>query len=256
MTEPLISYQPGTSPLHLLNPLTKGFFCLFLILILSLHPNGIQITLSVVLLIFLVFWSNQISVLPAIIGLKKIKFLLLFVFLVQYLSTDCGTIKTALDSAFRIAGVFLASSLFISIISHSELLFFWEKTLSPFSPFGFPSKETALAMAISIRFFPVIFEEIEKIKMAQQSRGAKLSKKQGVFVNLKSLVSILIPLITLSLKRAEELATAMSSRCYRLNCNRTSFNQFGFKVTDFLTWTISISLLFLVFGRFGSVSLP
>ncbi|MBF0405844.1 MAG: energy-coupling factor transporter transmembrane protein EcfT [Candidatus Riflebacteria bacterium] len=246
--QPSISWQPGNSLLHRLNPISKGLLSIGLIITSSLHAGSLDRTIIMLAAIFVMFFASKISIIPAISSLKKIRILLLFVFIIQYAGNEQSSLIGAVDSTLRIVCVFLASSMFISITSHSELLYFWEKMLYPLSFAGIPAKETALAMSISIRFFPVMFEEIERIKMSQQARGARLNNSPGTIAGIRSLVSIIIPLVSLSLKKADELATAMSARCYRLNQPRTSLYSYVFQMHDYLIMlSLTIFLFFILF---------
>jgi energy-coupling factor transport system permease protein len=67
---------------------------------------------------------------------------------------------------------------------------------------------------------------------AQKSRGAMLDS--GSFADrIKALVPILIPLFISSLRRAEELATAMECRCYHGGEGRTRMKQLKLSGKDF-----------------------
>ena len=75
-------------------------------------------------------------------------------------------------------------------------------------------------MGMPMFFIPTLIEETDKIMNAQKSRGAMLDS--GSFADrIKALVPILIPLFISSLRRAEELATAMECRCYHGGEGRT-----------------------------------
>ena len=99
-----------------------------------------------------------------------------------------------------------------------------ESLLKPLKKIGVPSHELAMMMTIALRFIPTLIEETDKIMNAQKSRGAMLDS--GSFADrIKALVPILIPLFISSLRRAEELATAMECRCYHGGEGRTRLKQ-------------------------------
>jgi energy-coupling factor transport system permease protein len=75
-------------------------------------------------------------------------------------------------------------------------------------------------MTIALRFIPTLLEETDKIMKAQMARGADF-ESGNLFQRAKALVPLLVPLFISAFRRADELAMAMESRCYRGGENRT-----------------------------------
>jgi energy-coupling factor transport system permease protein len=114
-----------------------------------------------------------------------------------------------------------------------------ERLMSPLQALKVPTHEIALMMSIALRFIPTLWEETEKIRKAQLARGAKL--ESGSFrQRMKSYLPILIPLFLSAFRRAEELALAMESRCYRGGIGRTKYRLLRF------TWRDLVMLLLLI----------
>jgi energy-coupling factor transport system permease protein len=88
-----------------------------------------------------------------------------------------------------------------------------------------------MMITIALRFIPTLIEETEKIMNAQKSRGADFSSGSLV-KRARALIPILVPLFVSSLKRADELATAMECRCYRGDKNRTKLVKLTYKSAD------------------------
>ena len=76
---------------------------------------------------------------------------------------------------------------------------------------------------------------------AQKSRGADFSSG-GLVKRAKALIPILVPLFVSSFKRADELATAMESRCYRGDIGRTKFVKLEYHFRD-LWWILAFIAL-------------
>ncbi len=76
-------------------------------------------------------------------------------------------------------------------------------------------------MSISLRFIPVLFEELKKISRAQEARGASL-KRGSLRSRAKVLKSLMIPLLQSSMQRADQLAMAMEVRGFDPQRERTS----------------------------------
>ena len=89
-----------------------------------------------------------------------------------------------------------------------------ESLLKPLKKWRVPVHEMAMMMSIALRFIPTLLEETDRIIKAQASRGADFDTG-NILEKAKSFVPVLIPLFVSAFKRAEELATAMESRCYR-----------------------------------------
>ena len=96
---------------------------------------------------------------------------------------------------------------------------------------GLPARELALVMVIAVRFLPVMLSEIDRIRMAQIARGARLGKG-GFFSSAAALMPLMIPTLAQAIIRGEELAEAMEARGYRVSGNRTRYHRFGIGFFD------------------------
>ena len=122
-----------------------------------------------------------------------------------------------------------------------------EKLLKPFGRIGVPSHEIAMMMSIALRFIPTLLEEAQRIMKAQSSRGADFDTG-NIFQRLKSFIPVLIPLFVSAFKRADELAEAMESRCYRGGEGRTRLKTINFTRLDLMASLFVIVFLILMFG--------
>ena len=106
-----------------------------------------------------------------------------------------------------------------------------ERLMNPLRALHFPAHELAMMMTIALRFIPTLIEESDKIMKAQLSRGADL-ESGNLFARVKSMIPILIPLFVSSFRKADELATAMESRCYHGGEGRTRLHSLRFGKED------------------------
>ena len=81
-----------------------------------------------------------------------------------------------------------------------------------------------MIMSIALRFIPTLMDELDKIILAQKSRGSELSSG-GLMTRIKAFIPLMIPLFISAFQRAEELAIAMEVRGYDANVNRTSYRK-------------------------------
>jgi energy-coupling factor transport system permease protein len=110
-------------------------------------------------------------------------------------------------------------------------------------------------ISIALRFIPTLFNETNKILKAQASRGVDFN--EGKFTEqVKQIVSLLIPMFVISIKRAEDLADAMEARGYIPGEKRTKLVEMKFKVLDYISMFIVIILFtLLILGKCGVYAL-
>ena len=127
-----------------------------------------------------------------------------------------------------------------------------ESLLSPLKKIKFPVHELAMMMSIALRFIPTLIEETDKIMSAQKARGADF-ESGNIFRRAKALVPILIPLFISAFRRAEELATAMESRCYHGGKGRTKMKQLRYRGIDAVAAVFSLCVFsgIIVLSCFG-----
>ena len=87
---------------------------------------------------------------------------------------------------------------------------------------------------------------------AQRARGADF-ETGGLIAKAKAMLPLLIPLFVSAFRRADELATAMESRCYHGGEGRTRMKQLSMARRDWIALAVGILLLALVilFRRLG-----
>ena len=119
-----------------------------------------------------------------------------------------------------------------------------EKLLRPFRCIGVPAHELAMMMTIALRFIPTLLEETDRIMKAQTARGADFSSG-NLIERAKNMLPLLVPLFVSAFRRAEELAIAMESRCYRGGEGRTRMHELSYKSIDY---TAFAAVIFLAVG--------
>ena len=89
----------------------------------------------------------------------------------------------------------------------------------------------ALMLSITLRFIPILMEELDKIMKAQLSRGADF-ENGNIFKRIRSYTQIFIPLFASAIRRATDLAYAMDARCYHGSECRTSMKPLRYSKKD------------------------
>ena len=114
----------------------------------------------------------------------------------------------------------LGTSLLTFTTTPNELTDGLDKSLGFLNKIGVPVHEIAMMMSIALRFIPILTEELEKIMKAQTARGIDF-ESGGLLKRVKSMVPIIVPLFVAAIRRANDLAMAMESRCYHGGVGRT-----------------------------------
>ncbi|MBR7082271.1 MAG: energy-coupling factor transporter transmembrane protein EcfT, partial [Oscillospiraceae bacterium] len=125
-----------------------------------------------------------------------------------------------------------------------------ERLLKPLKKLKLPIHELSMMMSIALRFIPTLIEETDKIMSAQKARGADF-ETGGLIKRAKALLPLLVPLFISAFRRAEELATAMESRCYHGDEGRTRMKSLQFSRLDFIAFAGGALLLAAVFTLRG-----
>lgn len=79
----------------------------------------------------------------------------------------------------------------------------------------------AYSVSLALRYIPDVQQQYHEISQAQQARGVEMSKKAGLVSRIKSVSSILIPLIMSSMSKIDVISNAMELRCFGKNKKRT-----------------------------------
>ncbi|ASA25445.1 energy-coupling factor transporter transmembrane component T family protein [Paenibacillus donghaensis] len=188
---------------------------------------------------------------------KPLRYLMLFIFIVQLLSVKEGAVWLSLGSlnlyegGLRL-GAFSVIRMFF-LITFTALLTFTttpgklnqglEGILAPFKKLGLSPDRITLMISIALRFIPTILEEAQTIMKAQASRGADLQelplKEKG-----RLLVSLLVPVIAGAFRRAQDLVYSMEARGFRMDAPRSRYHtpKWGGTDTVFICLFVGIGI--------------
>lgn len=226
-------YYPANSPVHRMDSSVKLMLTIAYIVIIFLVDKLIGYGYILLYSAFAIFMA-AIPFRYILRSLKPLWFILVFTFVLNLFFTDTGSVlfafwilkitdlglKQAVFMALRLAFLVAGTSLMTLTTSPIALTDGLERLFSPLKIVKFPAHELAMMMAIALRFIPTLIDETDKIMKAQMARGADF-ETGNIFQRAKSLVPLLVPLFVSAFRRADELAMAMESRCYRGGEGRT-----------------------------------
>ncbi|WP_461864052.1 energy-coupling factor transporter transmembrane component T family protein, partial [Thermococcus sp.] len=111
--------------------------------------------------------------------------------------------------------------------------------------------EYGLTMTIALRYIPTLYMLAINIMDAQKARGWEM-EKGNIFVRIKKMSAVLVPLLIASIKTAHELSIALESRAFGAKKERTSLYTIEMKKRDYAALLIAgIVLGIAIYVRYG-----
>ena len=240
-------FFPGDSVLHKLDPRMKLILTVLYMVMIFLAKSLVSYLFLIVFVIFLLIIS-KLPVKTVLRGIKPVLFIIIFTAVINIFWTKGShPIANLRICTIYLEGIFFALYMVIRIstlvMGTSILLTYTtspidmtdgiEQLLSPLKKIKLPIHEFSMMMSIALRFIPTLIEETDKIMNAQKARGADFTSGKLV-QRAKSLIPVLIPLFVSSIRRADDLATAMECRCYRGGKGRTRMKSLKCSLFDFV----------------------
>lgn len=236
-------YVKGDSILHRLDPRTKIFGMLAIMVALFFVNNWIGLVYAAVV-VFAVLFASQVPLKFYIRGVKPLRWILLFTAAIQIFLTPgeiiwqwgilhitAEGVRLAIFMCVRLVLLVMTTSVLTLTTTPIVLTDAVENLLSPFKRIGVPAHELAMMMTIALRFIPLLADETEKIMAAQKARGAAFDEG-GLMDRARAFLPILVPLFLSAINRASELAMAMEARCYHGGEGRTRLHELHYENRD------------------------
>ena len=258
-------YFPGDTLIHRLDPRTK-FLCVVLYIV-ALFCAKWFVSYGLVLAVLaacIVISGVKLKTMTK--GLRTVYIIVAFTAVMNFFFTP-GTpvshlpvlshitwegVQTGGFMVVRIVMLIMGSFLLTYTTSPIALTNALDKLLGPLKKLHFPVHELTLMMSLALRFIPTLIEETDKIMSAQKARGADF-ESGNILRRAKALVPILVPLFVSAFRRADELATAMESRCYHGGEGRTALHVLRYRTADYIALALFVLLTaaVIVLRRFG-----
>ena len=226
-------YHKGDSVLHRMDPRFKLVIAVVYMLVIFLASDAVGLALVLAFLGIAVALSG-VPARVLLSGLRPVLALVVFTFMVNLIfirsgtplldagpvSVTTGGLSTALFMATRLLALFVATALLGFTTSSVDLADGMEGLLAPLERFGVPAHELSMMLSIALRFIPILMTEKDRIMRAQSARGADF-ETGNVVTRMRAVLPVLTPLFMSAFRHAEDLSTAMESRCYHGKEGRT-----------------------------------
>lgn len=239
-----------------------AFLFVFTFIIQLLTPQGdkilipnLNLNLSILGVGIILLWVLLFIILRKFIPCKLIVFLILTCLSVYLLTYDLGysfttvTLNLYEDGLFN--GAFFFMRIFLVIMLSTVLTLTTKPTdltsaiewyLHPLTYIKINVSVFAMIISLALRFIPTLFNETGKILKAQSSRGVDF--KEGTLKQqIGQIISLLIPMLVISFKRAADLADAMEARGYIPGAPRSKLNVMKFRLSDLFSFIITIIIV-------------
>lgn len=236
-------FYPVESLIHKLDPRTKLAFTFLYVFSLFFANNKYMYLLAFVTLVVYILLSRV----PIGYMLKGLRGILVFILLSVILNMfftrgdpflEWGFIhitwqgfRTACYTLMRILFLVLGASVITYTTTPTKLTDGLEQAFHWLNRFRIPVHEMAMMVSIALRFIPILVEELNKIMKAQQARCADF-ESGNLLQRLKSLFPVILPMFVSAIRRANDLALAMESRCYRGGEGRTKLRPLKYEKRD------------------------
>ncbi len=253
-------YYPAKSLIHKLDPRVKMVAVLVYMVSLFLFDGVIGLLLATAFLGAAIYLS-KVSLRYMMRGMRPILVLLLITFVFNLVFTRGESIfywrvygDIALDITLegirrsvilsaRLIYVVLGASLLTFTTTPERLSSGMERAFSFLKRVNIPVHGIALTLTLALRFIPVMIEEANRIIKVQSARGADFG--QGKMMSrIKNTISIIVPLLTVSIKRSNELAYAMEARCYHEGARRTNYRRLKMYRRDYVA--LAVTAVYLI----------
>lgn len=253
-------YYPVESVVHRLDPRNKLILAITYIVALFFIQTFTGFGIVALALLIMIACA-RVPLLKVLKSIRAVLFLIIFTMLMSFLFyrgdpakviADWGIFHLYWDGLFnalklslRLMLLVMGPALLTLTTTPVELTDGLESLLKPLALIKLPIHELAIVMSIALRLIPTLMEETDKIMNAQKARGADF-ESGNLFKRAKAMLPILIPLFVSSFRRADELADAMDSRCYRGAKGRTRMKVLKLHWRDLFAFLFMAALLFVI----------
>lgn len=194
-------YRPGSSLLHRTGVGTKFLVVFLLALAISWQRENPWVVLAAWLVVVLGHFAAGVGLKGFLRQLWRIKWVLVIITVPQliFLPPEAAALNVS-----RVLAVIMVAGLFTMTTRTSDILSTFERGLAPLGRLGVNTERFSLALSLTIRSVPVILSFSSQIREALRARGRKVTPK-----------ALVMPLLVMSLRHAEETAEALAARGVR-----------------------------------------
>ena len=201
-------YKYKNSLIHTIDPRAKLVY-VFLLSVFIFTINDFSDALIFSLFIIIIILLSKLGINDIINGLRPFFFIFVFI-LLMYLIFSRNKLEQGLIAIWRFLMLITVSLILTFTTSISSLIIAIEKLAKPLKILNMKPRNIAVMISATIRFVPLMFLHMERLKEAMLARLAN-------FRRLKYIKLIMLALLERMFKSASNLSDAMQSRLYNEN---------------------------------------
>lgn len=236
----LNSYVDNNSIINKINPLFKIISIIF-ILFLSILSNSIESHLLIILLIINIIVLSKIDILYYLKIINNIKYFLLIIFIFNMFFINI------IDNIINILRI-------IELVIYSKLITFTTKTsdinyaitvlCTPLKIFKINPLFISMSITLTIRFIPIIINEINTITKSLKIKGIYFSN--NIKKNIIILKQIIKPIFKNSISKSDKIANMLELKYFDFDKKRSNYFNYKITIKDILFLLIFILFTILI----------
>ena len=261
-------FKPYNTIIHRLDPRLK-FFALIALMVMCFLPYGnyanrfivLGVLALIIVVIMIIAKINPVSIFSSLKSLwvMMIFLLIIFVFVQQGVDTSSlhpmiifpngytlyweGLLQT-LHVFLRLILMLCLTLILTSTTAPMDITYALDWYLYPLKLIKFPTQIVTMIISLALRFIPTLLDESQKIMKAQKSRGVDYNRG-FISKKIKSITTLIIPLLVSCFSRSVELSLAMDARGYDPYGKRTSYKILQFHVRDLVSLFVTLLIMSL-----------
>ncbi|AQS58654.1 energy-coupling factor transporter transmembrane component T family protein [Desulforamulus ferrireducens] len=239
----VVEYIHRDSLVHQLNPLSKLAWALG-VMVLALTFNHPYYLLGLFFFVGMVGLMGRVlkDLMFVMKGLSIFALILVLLQVIFYQGAYREAITLGLAMGLRMMTVVLSFLIFLSTTQYKDIiLVLTEKLKLPY--------DYVFMFMTSLRFVPTFLNEAIQVGYAQRVRGCPIDSGNP-FRKIKAYIAVSLPLVLISLKKAEGLAIAMETRGFG-SSNRTYYKEPLVRPVDYLViFLVVVLIVTAIFLRF------
>ena len=239
----LFQYVPGTSVIHLLNPVTKIFLTVVICVAAFITSSPLYLLLLLCADLAIGFLAGvprkALGILKGLLRIAAFLFLLQALMLrrgtpVLWIFTDEGLL-TAATVVLRLIVVCMPLTMVLAVTRISDLANALVQVLHV--PYKY-----AFTLTTAIRFIPQFLEEMSAIMEAQTARGVEFDVG-GIANKVRLMVPLCVPLLVSSVRKTNSAAIAAEVRGFNLRTRTSGYKQYPITAPDAAVMLLAFALL-------------
>ena len=200
----MIDSSYGTTFIHRL-PAGLKLFIVFFVSIGLFYFASLPLAIVSLIVVWCLFFLAGFPFFKPVFELRKISWLLVALFIVQYFSVN---FESAALIVIRLSSLLLLATLVTLTTPFSKMMACFERLFSFTRLFGVNPAKISLGLSLTLRFIAIFSDITKDVREAQKARGLE-----------NSVFAVIMPVLIRSLKVQADVAAAIEARCFDEDVN-------------------------------------